>query len=117
MKRGLVIGGSVIGGKISVSAGILQGRKITSPLPDLHLKYICKKEGGASPSEVVNEVITAVQGVATKSVASLNIEGLVGDEGKAVEGQLKGITNQIGGGAGDAIEKGAGGVGKALFGK
>jgi hypothetical protein len=107
------------GGKISVSAALLQGRKITSPLPDLHLKDIGKKEGGASPGEVVNEVITAVQDAATKSVASLNIEGLVGDVGKAVEEQLKGITDQIGkgdSGAGDAINKGAEEVGKALKG-
>lgn len=107
------------GGTISVSASMLQGRKITSPLPDLHLKDIGKKEGGASPGEAVNEVITAVQDAATKSVASLNIEGLLGDVGKAVESQLKGVTDQIGsgaGGAGDAVEKGAGEVGKALKG-
>jgi hypothetical protein len=74
------------GGTISVSASMLQGRKITSPLSDLHLKDIGKEEGGASPGEVVNEVITAVQDAATKSVASLNIEGLVGDVGKALKG-------------------------------
>jgi hypothetical protein len=91
------------GGKISVSASMLQGRKITSPLPDLHLKDIGKKEGGASPGEVVNEVITAVQDAATKSVASLNIKGLVGDVGKAVESQLKGVTDQIGSGAGAGL--------------
>lgn len=107
------------GGTISVSASLLQGKKITTPLPDLHLKDIGKKEGGASPGEVVNEVITAVQNAATKSVGSLNIKGLVGDVGKAVEGQLKGVTDQIGtgaGGAGGTVEKGAGEVGKALKG-
>ena len=100
------------GGTISVSASMLQGRKITSPLPDLHLKDIGKKEGGASPGEVVNQVITAVQNAATKSVGALNIKGLVGGVGKAVEGQLKGVTDQIGSGAGGAGD----GVGKALKG-
>jgi hypothetical protein len=106
------------GGKISVSASFLQGRKITSPLPDLFLKDIGKKEGGASPGKVVNEIITAVQKAATKSVGSLNIKGLVGGVGKAVEGQLKGVTDQIGkgGGVGGAVGKGAGDVGKALKG-
>ena len=90
-------------GKVALNSPLLLGKTVSVPLPDIHLKDIGKKEGGASPGEVVNEVITAVQDAATKSVASLNIKGLVGDVGKAVESQLKGVTDQIGSGAGAGL--------------
>ncbi len=114
------------GGTVSVSATILKGRKVTSPLPDIHLKDIGKKEGGASPGEVVDKVMKQVSDSATKSVSSLNIEGLLGGAGeiakdatKMVGEGVKGVTEKLGEGGGDAgkmIEEGAGDVGKALKG-
>lgn len=101
------------GGKVSVSASMLGGRKLTSPLPDLHLKDIGKKKGGATPAEAVAEVMNAVEKAATGAVASLNVKGLLGGVGKAVGEQLKGVG---GGDAGKVIEQGTEGVGKTLKG-
>ncbi len=101
------------GGKVSVSASILGGRKLTSPLPDLHLTDIGKEKGGATPEEVIAEIMNAVEKAATGAVASLNVKGLLGGVGSAVGEQLKGVT---GGDVGKTLEQGADGVGKALKG-
>lgn len=109
-------------GKVGVSATFLQGRKLGAPLPSIHLKDIGKKEGGASPGEVAEQVMKAVSDAATKAVASLNVKGLIPDVGKvadeaqkAVEKELEGVTKGLGG-AGETPEKTTEGVGKALKG-
>ena len=106
------------GGKVSVSATALGGKKLGAPLPDLHLKDIGKKKGGASPGEVIEQVLTAVSNSIGKSVGTLNLDSVLG----VVEGGAKGALDAVQGGAKGAtgaVEEGAkslGGAVKGLFG-
>lgn len=130
-------------GKVSISAALLKGKKLSVPLPSIHLKDIGKDKGGASPGEVVEQIMAAVSDGATKAVGSLNISGLVKGAAGMVKDVAKGATDAvkdlgkglgenlptdaigkaIGGGAGDvtkAVEEGAEKAGEALkklFGK
>ncbi len=120
-------------GKVSVSAALLKGKKLSVPLPSIHLKDIGKDKGGASPGEVVEKIMAAVSDGATKAVGSLNISGLVEGAAGMVKDVTKGATEAVkdlgkglptdaigkavGDGAGDAtkaVEKGVEGAGKAL---
>ncbi len=108
-------------GKVSVSAALLKGKKLSVPLPPIHLKDIGKDKGGASPGEVVEKIMAAVTDGATKAVGSLNISGLVKDASRIAKDFGKNLsTDGIGkaiGGASDAtkaIEEGAEKAGKAL---
>jgi hypothetical protein len=116
-------------GTISVSAALLEGKKLSVPLPAIHLKDIGKDKGGASPGEVAEEIMAAVTDGATLAVGSLDISGLVEGATKkateAIENLGKNLpTDAIGkalggsgGGSGDAtkaIEEGAAEATKAL---
>jgi len=118
-------------GKVNVSASLLQGKSLTTPLPDIHLKDIGKDDGGASPAEVVNQVITAITDKAGGAASSLDLSqlGLADISGKAAEigkaaqdaaeGALKGATEKLGGagsGVGDAVGEKLGGAGEKLGG-
>jgi hypothetical protein len=120
-------------GNVSVSAALLQGKKLSVPLPSIHLKDIGKDEGGASPGQVAQEIMDSVTEGATKAVASLNVDGLIKDASGMVKDAAKGATDAmkdigknlptegmgkaLGEGAGEAsgaVEKGAEEAGKAL---
>lgn len=114
----------VRGGKVNVSAVPLGGKTMSATLPDIHLKNIGKKGGGATPAEVAETVIAALtkqvggfvagldlsavfEGVTEVPAALKGLKGLpVGKAGKAA----KGVTE----GAGDALKGAAEGAGKAL---
>ena len=98
------------GGKVNVSATLLQGKTLTTPLPEIHLTDIGKDSGGASPAEVVDQIIAAITKHSGNAASSLDLSalGLSDISGKAVE---------IGGAAAKAAQdamKGAGGVGGAV---
>ena len=93
----------VKGGKVNISASLLGGKSMTVPLPDIHLKDIGKKENGATPGEVVQSIIGALNKAIFKAVAPLDLSK-VGDvvAGKAVEGTkdavegtTKGVTDSV----------------------
>jgi hypothetical protein len=74
----------------AMPGGVLGDQEITADLPDVHLKDIGKKKGGASPAEVAKEIFEALYG----KITSPNVIG-------ALDQQLKKL-----GGAGMAeIEK------------
>ncbi len=115
-------------GKVNVSASLFQGKSLPVPLPDIHLKDIGKKDEGASPAEVVKEVMSAISSKASSAASSIDLSalGLSDISGKAAEvgaaakdaaaDALKGVGEKLGGkldGAGDNI----GGAVKGLFGK
>lgn len=50
----------VKGGKVNLTMPLLAGKTINAPLPDIHLKDIGKKKGGASPAEAFNEVFQSL---------------------------------------------------------
>ncbi len=52
---------SILNGKANVSAAILQGKTISVNIPNIILKDIGKSKGGATPGEVVNKVMAALQ--------------------------------------------------------
>lgn len=47
-------------GKVNLSMSVLAGKTISAPLPDIHLKDIGQKKGGASPAEAFNDVFNAL---------------------------------------------------------
>ena len=93
----------VRGGKVAVSATFLGGRKLTVPLPELHLKNIGKDKGGATPGEVAKRLMKEIGG--------------------AVDSAAKNSLGGIGKGADEAkklLQEGTDGVGgklKKLFGR
>ncbi len=120
-------------GKVSISAALLKGKKLSVKLPGIHLKDIGKDKGGASPGEVVEKIMASVTDGATKAVGSLNISGLVEGAAGMVEDVTKdateavkalgknlpteGIGKAIGDGASgatEAVKEGAAKAGKAL---
>ncbi len=99
-------------GKVSVSAALLKGKKLSVPLPSIHLKDIGKDKGGASPGEVAEKIMASVADGVTKAVGSLDISGLIEDASGMVKDVTKGATG--------AVEEGAEKASKAfkkLFGK
>ena len=118
------------GGQVGVSAAFLKGKSLSTPLPDVHLKDIGKKEKGADPAEVAQKVIDSMTQGASKAVSGLGLDKMMGDAAKAAGEATKALQQ----GAGDAtkaakegaesvgktLEKGAGEAGeqlKKLFGK
>ncbi len=87
--------------KVALSAGMLGGKKIPVPVPDIHLKDIGKdsKDGkGASLGEAAAKVMDAITGSVTKSASAINLdaikkqtEGLI----KGLDGATKGVTEGI----------------------
>jgi uncharacterized protein involved in outer membrane biogenesis len=114
----------VSNGKVSVSHPLLKGKKLGSGLPTIRLKDIGKdKEGGASPAEVVDKIMDAIEKQVGASVGGLNVDGMVKDLTKGVEDAAKDAMKGVTGGAGGATKgvedaaKGAGDSLKKLFGK
>ncbi|MFV1850902.1 MAG: hypothetical protein ACMZ66_09365 [Thalassospira sp.] len=105
-------------GDVGVSAGFLQGKKLSASLPEIHLEDVGKEEGGATPAEVAGEILTAINTSVFKAVSSLNVDGLmqgVGDLGKGVVGAVGGAATT----GGTKLKEGAdalGGAVKGLFG-
>jgi len=102
----------VKGGKVNISATLLGGKSMTVPLPDIHLKDIGKKDNGATPGEVVQSIIGALNKAILKAVAPLNLDKAGEVAGKAAEG-----TKDL---VGDILTKGSEGVTDAMsdiFGK
>ncbi len=92
----------VKGGKVNISATLLGGKSMTVPLPDIHLQDIGKKENGATPGEVVQTLIGALNKAILKAVAPLNLDKVGEVAGKAVEdtkdvveGATKGVTDAV----------------------
>ncbi|SLN26200.1 hypothetical protein [Oceanibacterium hippocampi] len=123
------------GGRVNVSASILQGRTIGAALPEIHLRDIGRDDGGASPAEVVEAVMAALTGAVGRVTDRLGVgdtlndlqknlggiaegagkavEGVASGAGKAVEG-VAGATGGIASGAGKAVEEASGSFRKLL---
>lgn len=102
-------------GKVTVAANaeFLKGRQLKSPLPDIEMRDIGKKSGGASAGEVIAQVMERVTAAASKSVASLDIDKLT----KSLEGLSGGAVQSLkdqAGGTGDSISQGADEASRAL---
>ena len=111
-------------GKVNVSADFLQGQQTGTNLPTIHLKDIGKSGGGATPTEVAEQVIAAISKAATGAVGKLDVGAIkdaLGKELGAKAGEMqKKLEGATGGAASDAMKKGteeAGKTLKGLFGK
>ncbi len=104
------------GGKINVSASLMQGKTITTKLPEIHLKDIGKKSGGADAGEVADQLIAAISKHAGGAVGALDLSKIgIKDIGAITKGTTDTLKN-VGTGGADAIESGIKDVGKALGG-
>ena len=100
---------------MNVSATALKGKKLSAPLPTIELKDIGKKKGGASPGEVIEQVLDRVSQSIGKSVATLNLSEVLGSAGKQAREAIDKATAGTEG-AKEAIQKGTGEIGDALKG-
>jgi uncharacterized protein involved in outer membrane biogenesis len=98
---------------VAMPGGVLADKEIKTDLPDIHLKEIGKKKGGASPAEVAKEIFATLYGKITSPqvIGSLNdqLKKLGGESAQALEEAakqgLKSATEAVVG-----AEKDAGGV-------
>jgi hypothetical protein len=108
------------GGEISVSAAFLQGKALTTPLPDVHLKDIGKEKKGASPAEITKKIIDSLTKGAGSAVGALNLDKMMegaGAAAKAIGDKAKDAMKGAGDvtkGAGETLGKGFGDAGKGL---
>lgn len=106
---------TITGGKVNLNAGILGGKSLEAPLPDITLTDIGKDSGGSSPAAVTKAVIDKL----TAGIMSINPEKLIGNAAKMMEGAVKGASDAMKGateGAGDAVKGATEGAGKAMEG-
>lgn len=101
-------------GHVRISATLAMGAAAPIPLPTIHLTDIGKEKQGASPLEVVEQVLGAIMGSVTKVVTGA--VGLVGDGAKVVGGvavsAVEGTVEVVGDGA-KAVGNGARAAGGA----
>jgi len=102
-------------GKVNLSMGILGGKTISAPLPDIHLKDIGKEKKGASPAEAFEEIFSALYAkITSPAVTDIFNKGLK-SLGKSFDAVKEGAQKQI-----EGVEKEVGEVTdklKGLFNK
>ena len=101
---------------VAMPGGVLGDQEIKADLPDIHLKDIGKKKGGASAAEVAKEIFAALYG----KITSPDVLGSLNDQFKKLSGAgtealekaakegLKGATDMVEGAdkeAGDVTDK------------
>ena len=94
-------------GKVDIGSS-LSDKTMSAPLPDIHLTNIGKQKNGATPGEVTEQIIAALEKNVTTAVASVDTSAVLGEAKK-----------QFGLAGGGVEEKAKGAVGsmKSLFGK
>lgn len=92
----------VKGGKVNLAMAILSGKSIQAALPDIHLKDIGKKSGGASPAEAFKEAFSSIySGITSPNVTATFDKSLkdlgVGVQklGEDAQKEVKGITDTV----------------------
>ena len=99
-------------GNINVSAVGLKGQKMTVKLPKVQLSGIGRKDGGATPAEVVKKLIDAINAAAGGAVKTLDLGKVL----ENVEGIADGAKEMLESGGTEMIEKQAEGLGNAVKG-
>ena len=92
-------------GTVNVSATILEGKTLSAPLPDIHLKDIGKEQGGAAPAEIAEEVLSSITGAAGDAAGGLGIGDTLESLGKSLEGVGAGVGEAV-----DGVAEGASGA-------
>lgn len=107
-------------GRVSVSHPLLKGERLGAALPPIELRDIGKgKPGGATPAEVVDRVMDAMERQVAAAVGSTDIENMLRDVTKGAEGAVRGVIGGAGGGVRglEDATKGTGDTLKNLFGR
>jgi hypothetical protein len=90
---------------VAMAGGALGEQEIKADLPDIHLKDIGKKKGGASAAEVAREIVAAlygkIQSPAVIGALTEQLKSLGGASAEAAEEALKGAAGVVEG-AGEA---------------
>jgi len=119
--------------KVNLSSGLMQGKAVTIPLPTIELTDIGKGKEGASVSDVVREVLSAVSDAVTQAVLSsgkvlgksvelgkdaamkgLDVAGSAADMGLDAAGKAADVGGEAAGAAVDAAGAAAKKTGEAL---
>jgi len=105
-------------GKVSIMASQLLDKTLDADLPDIHLKDVGKKEGGASPGEVATQTIDAVLAQVTTLVGSTDLSSITDALGDNATGAVKALSESAGGTAGavEGATKGATDAVKGILG-
>ncbi len=97
--------------KVALSAGVLAGKRVDVPVPDIHLKDIgkdAKGSEGVTMADAAEKVMDELMAQVTKAAKGINID--------AIKKQVEGLAKGAGGltkGAGD-VTKGVGGAAKGV---
>jgi hypothetical protein len=94
---------------VEMAGGVLGDQAITADLPEIHLKDLGKKKGGASPAEIAKEIFAALYG----KIQSPMVMGALNDQLKKLGGAgIEEIGKAAKGAAGiaEGAAKEAGGV-------
>ncbi|OSQ39555.1 hypothetical protein [Thalassospira mesophila] len=110
-------------GSVAISASFLGGKKLSTSLPSLHLTDIGRDTNGATPAQVAEKVLSAMNSAVINSVSQLNMDGLmqgVGDFGKSLAAPLGALGTAPGStgadGGNGALKKGSDALGSAMKG-
>ncbi len=102
-------------GKVNFATSLLGNRTISANLPDIHLKNIGEKKGGATPAEAVREIFKSlyakITSPAVTDVFKNGLKNLTGGAKAAVD-----KAKELGGSAGEGV-KAASDKLKGLFNK
>lgn len=93
-------------GSISVTSALTAGKPLSSTLPNIHLKDIGKKSGGASPEEVAKKILSSLTSGVGSAIGKLDLSQLK-DVGSALKDKTSGATDKVKeglGGAGDKLK-------------
>jgi len=81
---------TITGGEVNVSASFLDGKSLGSKLPTLTLTDIGKDDGGASPADVIKQVIDKMTAGVGSAVSGLDLDGLAKGAGDAAKKMMEG---------------------------
>jgi uncharacterized protein involved in outer membrane biogenesis len=89
-------------GKVNLAMAALSGKSLSASLPDIHLKDIGKKKGGASPAEVFKEVFAELhEKITSPSVSDTLNKGLkalgigVKEVGEGAKKGIEAVTDKV----------------------
>ena len=86
----------VTGGKINLIANtVLHGKKVTVPLPAIHLTNIGRASGGATPAQIASQIINAITSQATKTGAAALTQQVKAAAGGALPGNMGGTLKGL----------------------
>lgn len=85
----------VKGGKVNLTMSLLGGKTISAPLPDIHLKDIGKKKGGASPAEAFKEVFQSLYAKITSPAVTDTLNKELKSLGTTLNALASGSTKQL----------------------